>query len=114
MNPFPFVIAEWRHARGVLVAMALLIAIASAISLGVTSIERALRTASANAAGRFDLIVGAAGSETQLVLTTIYLQPAALKLMPASLLVQLRADPGVVFAEQGSRDPVVRQHGHQQ
>ena len=99
MNPFPFVLAEWRHARGVLVAMALLIAIASAISLGVTSLERALRTASATAAGRFDLIIGAAGSETQLVLTTVYLQPAALKLMPATVLAQLRADPGVVFAE---------------
>ncbi|QJC58032.1 hypothetical protein HC248_03369 [Polaromonas vacuolata] len=99
MNPFPFVVAEWRHARGVLIAMALLIAIASAISLGVTSLERALRTASANAAGRFDLIIGAAGSQTQLVLTTVYLQPAALKLMPATVLAQLRADPGVVFAE---------------
>lgn len=98
MNPFPFVLSEWRHSRSTLGAMALLIAIGSAISLGVTSVERALREASASAASRFDLIVGAAGSETQLVLTTIYLQPAALKLMPFEVLKRLRADPGVDYA----------------
>ena len=98
MNPFPFVLSEWRNSSGVLGAMALLIAIGCAISLGVTSVERALRKSSANAADRFDLIVGAAGSETQLVLTTIYLQPAALKLMPLEMLKRLRADPGVDYA----------------
>lgn len=99
MNPFPFILSEWRHSRGTLGAMALLIAIGSAISLGVTSVERALRESSASAADRFDLIVGAAGSEAQLVLTTIYLQPAALKLMPVEVLKRLRADPGVEFAD---------------
>ena len=98
MNPFPLVLSEWRHSRSTLGAMALLIAIGCAISLGVTSVERALREASANAADRFDLIVGAAGSETQLVLTTVYLQPAALKLMPFEVLKRLRADPGVDYA----------------
>lgn len=98
MNPFPFVLSEWRHSRCTLGAMALLIAIGCAISLGVTSVERALRVASTNAADRFDLIVGSAGSETQLVLTTVYLQPAALKLMPIDVLERLRADPGVDYA----------------
>ena len=98
MNPFPVVLAQWRQSRATLVAMALLIAIGCAISLGVTSVERAVREASTRAASRFDLIVGAAGSETQLVLTTIYLQPAALKLMPDEVLQRLQADPGVVYA----------------
>jgi putative ABC transport system permease protein len=98
VNPFPFVLAEWRHSRSTLSAMALLVAVGCAITLGVTSVERALRQASARAADRFDLIVGASGSETQLVLTTVYLQPAALKLVPFEVLNQLRADPGVVEA----------------
>ena len=98
MNPFPFVLAQWRQSRTTLMAMALLIAIGSAISLGVTSIERAVREASTRAANRFDLIVGAAGNETQLVLTTVYLQPAALKLMSNEVLKRLQADPGVDYA----------------
>ena len=98
MNPFPFVLSEWRQSRGTLTAMAFLIAIAGAISLGITSVERAVRESSARAATHFDLIIGAAGSETQLVLTTVYLQPAALRLMPLEVLQRLRADPGVVMA----------------
>lgn len=98
MNPFPFVLAQWQQSRTTLMAMALLIAIGSAISLGVTSIERAVREASTRAANRFDLIIGASGNETQLVLTTVYLQPAALKLMSDEVLKRLQADPGVVYA----------------
>lgn len=98
MNPLPFVLAELRQSRSTLLTMALLIALGCAISLAITSVERALRESSAAAASRFDLIVGAAGSETQLVLTTVYLQPAALKLMPPDVLSRLRSDPGVVYA----------------
>ncbi len=98
MNPFPFVLAQWRQSRTTLIAMALLIAIGCAISLGVTSVERAVREASTRAANRFDLIIGAAGSETQLVLTSVYLQPAALKLMSDDVLLRLQADPGVIDA----------------
>jgi putative ABC transport system permease protein len=98
VNPFPFVLAQWRQSRSTLLAMALLIAIGCAISLGVTAVERAVREASTRAANRFDLIVGAAGSDTQLVLTSVYLQAAALKLMPGDVLQRLQADPGVIYA----------------
>ncbi|MBV9078048.1 MAG: FtsX-like permease family protein, partial [Methylobacteriaceae bacterium] len=43
----------------------------------------------------FDLLVGAAGSETQLVLTSVYLDLAALELLPGSTLALLAADPRV-------------------
>ena len=99
MNPLPFVIAEWRHSRSIFLAMAALIAFGLAISLSVTSVERALREASSHAADRFDLVIGAAGNETQLVLTTVYLQPAALKLMPGTILEKLRSDKGVDHAD---------------
>ena len=98
MNPLPFVIAEWRESKNIFIAMTFLIAMSMTISLSVTSIERAVREATSRAADRFDLVVGAAENETQLVLTTVYLQPAALRLMPPDVLEKLRADRGVDYA----------------
>ena len=46
-----------------------------------TQRPRALREGSARAADAFDLLIGAPGSETQLVLTSVYLQPASLDLI---------------------------------
>ena len=57
--------------------------------------ERALRLGSARAAAPFDLVIGAAGSETQLVLSSVFLQPAPLPLLPGAVLAKLRADPRV-------------------
>jgi len=64
----------------------------------VTLQERALRLGSARAADKFDLVVGAAGSETQLVLSSVFLQPAALPLMDGDVLARLNADPRVAWA----------------
>lgn len=86
-----------RHAAGVFV-LTLLIALASALGVAVTLSERALRLGSARAASAFDLVVGAPGSETQLVLSSVFLQPAPLPLLPGRSLADLRADPRVVFA----------------
>ncbi|KAB0680200.1 FtsX-like permease family protein [Aureimonas leprariae] len=86
-----------RHAAGVL-AIALIVALASALGVTVTLSERALRLGSARAAAAFDLVVGAPGSETQLVLSAVFLQPAPLPLLPGHVLAELRADPRVAFA----------------
>ncbi|MDR1008063.1 MAG: ABC transporter permease [Campylobacteraceae bacterium] len=59
----------------------LLIASVSGFGLFITLEERSLREGSAKAAQRFDLIVGAAGSETQLVLSIVYLQKSPLPLL---------------------------------
>lgn len=95
MNPLPLIAAELRRNPLGCAAVVALIAIAVALGVALSAQERALRLASARAADRFDLLVGAAGSPTQLVLTTIYLQPAALGLLPAQTLLQLQADAGV-------------------
>src|SRR5262245_16862653 len=95
MNPFPLVLAELRRNVSGGVAIVALIAIAVALGVAVTAQERALRQASARAADRFDLIVGAPGSPTQLVLTTVYLQPASLELLSAEVLPRLAREPGV-------------------
>ncbi len=98
MNPLPIVLADIRRTRAGFVAVIVLIGLAVALGVAVSAQERALRLGSARAADRFDLIVGANGSKTQLVLTTVYLEPAALNLVPGRLLAEISADPGVAFA----------------
>jgi putative ABC transport system permease protein len=95
VNPLPLVLAELRRNPLGCAAVVALIAVAVALGIGATVQERALRLASARAADRFDLVVGAPGSPTQLVLTTVYLQPAALELLPEETLSQLAREPGV-------------------
>jgi putative ABC transport system permease protein len=95
VNPLPLVFAEMRRNPLGSAAIVVLIALATACGVVVSAQERALRAASTRAAERFDLIVGAAGSPTQLVLTTIYLQPAPLDLLPAGTLSELANEPGV-------------------
>jgi putative ABC transport system permease protein len=98
MNPLPVMIAEFRRSRAGCIAVVLLIALAVALGVAVSAQERALRQGSARAADAFDLLVGAPGSQTQLVLTTVYLQPAAVPLLSGLILQKLAAEPGVEFA----------------
>ena len=83
-----------RHWIGV-AAVALLIALATALGVAVTLSERALRLGSAQAADAFDLVIGAPGSETQLVLSSVFLQAAPLSLMPGDVLSGLIRDKRV-------------------
>jgi putative ABC transport system permease protein len=64
-------------------ALAIVLLSAGVICFGffITLQERALREGSAKAAERFDLLVGAAGSETQLVLSVVYLHSSPLPLL---------------------------------
>ena len=81
-------------------AIAIIILIGFAVTLGltVTLMERAIRLGSARAADQFDIVIGAPGSPTQLVLSTVFLQPSALPLMSGDVLKQLKEDPRVEFA----------------
>jgi len=98
MNPLPLVYAELRHNRAAVLAVAILIALAVSLGVAVSAQERALRQSSAAAAEPFDIIIGMPGSQTQLVLTSVYLQPAALELVPGSVLQRLQDTPGVGYA----------------
>jgi putative ABC transport system permease protein len=95
MNPFAMVRADLRAMRWSAVVVVLLVALAVAIGIAVAAQERGLRQGSARAADDFDLLIGAPGSQTQLVLTSIYLQPEALPLIDGGLLNTLAADPRV-------------------
>lgn len=93
-----FILADIRRHKGGTIAILLLVAFAVALAVSVTLQERALRLGSARAANAFDLVVGAAGSETQLVLSSVFLQAAPLPLMEAAAFQRLAADPRVAFA----------------
>lgn len=93
-----FILADLgRMKAGALVIVAL-VALAAALGVAVTLQERALRLGSARAADKFELVVGAPGSETQLVLSTVFLQPAALPLVGGDVLAALHDDPRVAWA----------------
>ncbi len=87
--------ADLRALRWVAWLTPLLIAVAVAIGVGLSAQEAALRQSTSRAADDFDLLIGAPGSQTQLVLTTIYLQPDALPLIDGSLLNALDRDERV-------------------
>jgi putative ABC transport system permease protein len=93
VNPWPLVLADFRTNRAGAVAIVLLVALAVALGVAVSAQERALREGSARAASPFPLLVGAPGSETQLVLSAVYLQPAALDLVPGAVLDALAREP---------------------
>ena len=95
---FSFIRADLRRNRIGVAIVLLLIALSTALGVAVTLQERALRLGSARAAAAFDLVIGAAGSETQLVLSSVFLQPAPLPLLPPDVLARLQNDPRVAAA----------------
>lgn len=97
-NPLPIVRADLRRNPLLVWVTLLLVAISVATGIAVISQERALRQGSARAADDFDLLVGAPGSDTQLVLTSVYLRPHAIPLLDGDVLVQASTAAGVKFA----------------
>ena len=97
-NPFPLVRADWRRNRLLALATLFLVALSVAAGIAVIAQERALRQGSARAADDFDLLVGAPGSPTQLVMTSVYLKLQALPLLPGPVLARLADSPGVAYA----------------
>ena len=98
INPFPIVLADMRRSLVGVIAVICLIAVAVALGVAVSAQERALRQGSTRAAAPFDLLIGAAGSPTQLVLSTIYLQPASINLIDGEILRKLTETKGVKYA----------------
>jgi len=92
-----FILSDLRRLWAGALVVVLLVALATGLGVAVTLQERAIRLGSARAADRFDLVIGAAGSETQLVLSSVFLQPSPLPLMPGTVLKKLAADPRVAW-----------------
>ena len=81
MNPLALVLATMRRYRTAFLLFTLLVACAVAMGVAISAGERALRSGSARAADKFDLVVGAPGSRTDLVLAAIYLKPGTVPLL---------------------------------
>ncbi|PRX08678.1 UNVERIFIED_ORG: putative ABC transport system permease protein [Martelella mediterranea] len=95
---FRFIFSDLRRLWAGSAVIVLLIALATALGVTITLQERALRLGSARASEKFDLVVGAPGSETQLVLSSVFLQPSDLPLMDGDVLPALNEDPRVDWA----------------
>jgi len=93
MNPLLVVIATVSRHRGTYALFVLLVAVATAIGVGVTEQEAALRIGSARAADKFDLLVAAPGSETDVVLAAIYLRPGTVPLLAPEMVAKALAEP---------------------
>ena len=97
-NPLPVVVADYRRNRLLVIVTLALVAIAMAIGVAVIAQERALRQGSARAADDFDLLVGAPGSPTQLVLTSVYLRLQSIPLVDGAVLAKATVAKGVRYA----------------
>ena len=108
MNPFPVIIALFKRHRSSTLLFTALVALAVALGIAITSQERALREGSTRAADKFDLIVAAPGSQTDLLMSIVYLRPTAVELMPpedvAEALTEERAEIAAPIAFGDSYD----------
>lgn len=86
-----------RQYRFSALAFILLIAAGTSLSVAIISQERALRTGSARAADRFDLVVAAPGSRTDALLTSVFLQPGSARLLSPEVTARLLNDPNASF-----------------
>jgi putative ABC transport system permease protein len=98
MNPLPVVAATVARHRGTYLLFMLLVAVATAIGVGITTQETALRRGSARAADKFDLIIAAPGSQTDVVLAAIYLRPGTVPLLEPAVTAAALADPRATIA----------------
>lgn len=84
MNPLRLVFAEARKGMWSLLALALLLGLSIGSGVCITSVEKAVRAGAARAGDDFDLIIGAQGSATDLVLSGVYLREIHLNSFPAN------------------------------
>jgi len=98
LSPWPLVramLGRFAAANAVFVA---LIAVAVGIGVGLTAQERGLRQGSAQAAEKFDLVIGAPGSEITLMLAAVYLQPSDMALLSGAQYAEIAAAEHVALA----------------
>ncbi|MEL6913497.1 MAG: ABC transporter permease [Pseudomonadota bacterium] len=97
-RPWPLVGALLGRYRWINLVFVLLIAVATAMGIGVTAVERAVREGTARAADKFDLVVGAPGSELTLLLASVFAEPSAVGLVSGENYVAVSESAGVEFA----------------
>jgi putative ABC transport system permease protein len=113
MNPLPIVLTTLRADRRLNLMLVVLVMIASGLGVAIMSQERALKQASARAVDKFDLIVAAPGSITDVTLKSLFLRPGSVELLKPEVVRQVLAEKRVDFAaplafgDSVNGDPVV-------
>ncbi|WMT92139.1 ABC transporter permease [Pelagibacterium sp. H642] len=97
MNPWPIIFASLWRFRYTVLAFVFLILAGTALSVAITMQERALKTGSASAAEKFDVVVGPVGSRTDALLTSVYLQPGSSRLLTPERTAELLNDERAQF-----------------
>ena len=82
--------SELRRSAGILVGMALIIALALSIAVAAGICERMVKASAAQSADDFDLLIGARGSSSALLLGTVFLRDEMLPIVPASAWANIR------------------------
>ena len=87
----------WRY-RWLNLFFILLMAISVGIGTALLAQEKALRTGTAKAAEKFDLIIAAPGSKLEMMMAAVYLQPVDAPLLGGAIMERLNNDPRVSLA----------------
>ena len=95
MRALLFLKNECRQSFKILCSLACILALALSIATAIGQTERMIKSSSAKAAEQFDILVGAKGSRTSLLLSTVYLRDEMISLTPASALNVLKKYDGV-------------------
>ncbi|GGF66402.1 putative ABC transport system permease protein [Mameliella alba] len=97
-RPLPLVRALMWRFRWANLLFVLLIAVSTGMGIGLIAQERGLRTGSAQAAEKFDLVVTAPGSELTMMLAAVFLQPSAVPLLDGAAYDRIANHPQVQIA----------------
>lgn len=112
MNVLMLLRSELRRSAAVLAGIAAVLALSLSISIATGMTDRMLRHASAQAADRFDLLIGAKASPSSLLLGAVFLRDEPLPLVPLSVMKDLDERHGVKWAAPVAfGDEIVPMHG---
>ena len=98
MNPLPILRATIRRHWAYFALFATIIAVAVALGVVLSAEERSFRVSSARAADKFDVLIAAPGSQTDVVMSAIYLRPGTVPLLSATVLAAALHDKDSRFA----------------
>lgn len=96
--PWPLVRALLRRYLWINLIFTGLITLAVAMGTGLIAQERAVREGTARAADKFDMVIGAPGSELTLMLASVFLEPAVIPLLSGDVYNEIAETPQVAFA----------------
>jgi putative ABC transport system permease protein len=98
MNPFVFIKASMKRHKMISFAFVLLVAVSVGLGVGISSQERALRKGTARSADKFDLLVAAPGSKTEMLFNVVFLESSAVELLKPKQWAPLLSEKHAVFA----------------